>query len=254
MYSRLGACNREEQQCHGSQQLIHLCTNLFCLSAVTLCGYSHSLCRHMLLILHPPKQAGKSFWNIQQRYWQLMCWNAQDEKYFFLNLTKSPCHAKCILLSADSCPSLPRSFPDLNCKNHHSAEGGVQALELLHFLFVQTWQTWQVAPRQVQAPPWWPTSTRVRSPCLSLLLSLCLPSICTAWCWWARAAAQAAVMGCKQDPFAQGFSRRASLELALKIYTVSCEPIHKWPDNARAISERLKHLKCRCTKDTCICH
>lgn len=62
------------------------------------------------------------------------------------------------------------------------------------------------------------------------------------------------VRGCKQDSFAQGFSRRASLGLALKIYNGSCEPVDKWPDCARGISERLKHLKCRCSKDTYICH
>lgn len=35
---------------------------------------------------------------------------------FFLNLRKSPCHPRCILPFVNSCPSLPHSFPDLNCK------------------------------------------------------------------------------------------------------------------------------------------
>lgn len=75
--------------CHGSQQLVHLRTNLFCLSAAALCAHSHSLCRHMLFILHPPKQAGKSFQNSQQCHWQLMCWNTQDEKHFFKNISQN---------------------------------------------------------------------------------------------------------------------------------------------------------------------
>lgn len=35
---------------------------------------------------------------------------------FLKNLTKSPRHPRCILPSANSCPSLPHPFPDLNCK------------------------------------------------------------------------------------------------------------------------------------------
>lgn len=88
-------------------------------------------------------------------------------------------------------------------------------------------------------------------PCYSL--SLCPHATGTA-----RTEAQAAnppsVGGCKHNPFAQSFSRGAFLESAPTIYSGSCEPLHKWPDQDRAISERSKHLKCRCSKDTYLCY
>lgn len=184
---------------------------------------------------------------------------------FLKNLTKSPRHLRCILPSANSCPSLPHSFPDLNCKTITLPEQTVERRPLNSWSCTTALGVCadttnvsggskagtsrhhrgeQPAPDQVSLP-------------FTVTLSLCPHATCTARCWWVRAEAQAvhppSVGGCKQDPFAQGFSRRASLESALKTDSSSCEPVRKWPEHARGISERSKHLKCRCSRDTYLC-
>lgn len=82
-YSWLGTYNSKMQHYYGSQQFIHLCTNLFCLLAATLCGYSHRLRKHTLSSSFTQwKRLAESFQSSQQCCWQLVCWNTQAEKYF----------------------------------------------------------------------------------------------------------------------------------------------------------------------------
>lgn len=134
---------------------MHLCTNLFCLSAATLCGHGHWLCRHMLYIFHPLKEAGPVISEEPVTLLTAHVLSHKQRNTLFKNLMKSTHHARWILPSADSCPSLPHSFPDLNCrtttlqKQKEEHRPCTPGHVLPHLVLVWTLQTRQVALRCV---------------------------------------------------------------------------------------------------------
>jgi len=203
-YRRLGAGNREMWDCDSSQQLVHLRTNLFCLSAATLSGYSPWLRRHVLRILHPLKEDGTVI--LEQPAMLLPAHvlehTSREILFFFLICLEKhlPCQTDpvfCKLLFIS--PSLLSWF---KLQNYCTAQeqGGVQTLVLL-VLYHHTESScrhhkgvlWSGSERQ---PPRHlcgdPPAQGEGSPCLFPLCSLCLHVAYTVRCQRVTTQTQAA--------------------------------------------------------------
>lgn len=155
--------------------------------------------------------------------------HASREIIFFLNLTKSAHHARWILPSADSRPSIPHSFPDLNCKTITPHKQKVECRPLRSWpcattlgLCVDITNTSggseMYPPR---APRWQAASTRASFSLPFLLFplpALMLLALSGAGREQQKPRQQLSVGEYKQDASAPGFSRRASLEWHLTAY------------------------------------